>query len=660
VATVDISNRSLIRDNPPIDHHPNSVLRPDPEPKTVAGILDNIPSVAILEYSPNNPKADGMRRKRFSTSKTKSVTPNPDAVDDSIFLSRNRTCLPVPWMAFACLLLALNPAKADHIRELQTKAIERDYADFGHWGDDTSKYTQWGSHSNRLIPVYTFGTYFPQETSGKLQPVDLRNFDGVNSPYRSEEKLKRIFGRIPAHTLNPHAEFLDQTNVYDLQRAAFDCGKKYVFLVIFDGLDWQTTRAAAIHKTQQVNYANGRGTGLHFQDYTAEQTTQFGFMCTTPLNSGTKTDSKKQVVLNPGGTTLGGYNIEHGGPNPWTPGTDSAYLMGLSNDPAFRHAVTDSSCSASSMTAGIKSYNNAVNVDGVGHPVRTIAHWAQEQGYSVGAVSSVPISHATPAAAYAHNVHRDDYQNLTRDLLGLRSTMHPQEPLPGLDVLIGGGYGDLRDPKGRKAVADLSTDGTPKTPFVAENVYLTEADLKSVDTKNGGPYVTAVRTAGVNGKQRLQEAAREAANYRKRLLGFYGVGKYAGHLPYATADGDFHPTVGRLSVGKSTKHEFENYDSADLQENPTLVEMTSAAIEVLQTNAKGFWLMVESGDVDWANHDNNIDNSIGATLSGDAAVKTITDWVEKHSNWRDSLLIVTADHGHYLILEQPEQLIEPK
>jgi alkaline phosphatase len=67
--------------------------------------------------------------------------------------------------------------------------------------------------------------------------------------------------------------------------------------------------------------------------------------------------------------------------------------------------------------------------------------------------------------------------------------------------------------------------------------------------------------------------------------------------------------------------------------------------------------LVESGDVDWANHDNNLDNSIGAVLSGDAAVRRITDWVDQNSDWNESLLIVTADHGHYLILDQPSQLI---
>ncbi len=125
------------------------------------------------------------------------------------------------------------------------------------------------------------------------------------------------------------------------------------------------------------------------------------------------------------------------------------------------------------------------------------------------------------------------------------------------------------------------------------------------------------------------------------------------HLPFQTADGDYRPTIGRSPIP-------EVYSEADLRENPTLSEMTAAALRVLETRPSGFWMMVEAGDVDWANHDNNLDNSIGAVLSGDAAVKTITEWVENHSNWDESVLIVTADHGHFLVLENPELLIPPK
>ncbi len=84
---------------------------------------------------------------------------------------------------------------------------------------------------------------------------------------------------------------------------------------------------------------------------------------------------------------------------------------------------------------------------------RTIAHWVQrEKGMSVGAVTSVPICHATPAAAYAHNVSRDDYQDLTRDMLGLKSISHPESPLPGMDVVLGGGWGETTESNKAKAI----------------------------------------------------------------------------------------------------------------------------------------------------------------------------------------------------------------
>jgi alkaline phosphatase len=98
------------------------------------------------------------------------------------------------------------------------------------------------------------------------------------------------------------------------------------------------------------------------------------------------------------------------------------------------------------------------------------------------------------------------------------------------------------------------------------------------------------------------------------------------------------------------------YEPEDISENPTLAEMTEAALDLLKTNDKGFYLMVEAGDVDWANHNNNIDDAIGAVLSGDDAFTAITDWVEANSNWDETCLIVTADHGHMMVLDDPKVL----
>ena len=66
--------------------------------------------------------------------------------------------------------------------------------------------------------------------------------------------------------------------------------------------------------------------------------------------------------------------------------------------------------------------------------------------------------------------------------------------------------------------------------------------------------------------------------------------------------------------------------------------------------------MIEAGDVDWGNHDDNIDDSIGAALDGDDAVKAVTTWIETHGGWEDTVLIVTADHGHYFHLTKPDAI----
>ncbi len=66
--------------------------------------------------------------------------------------------------------------------------------------------------------------------------------------------------------------------------------------------------------------------------------------------------------------------------------------------------------------------------------------------------------------------------------------------------------------------------------------------------------------------------------------------------------------------------------------------------------------MIEAGDVDWANHDDNVDNSIGAVCSGDDAFRAVTQWAERNGCWDETVIIVTADHGHLLVLDEPEAI----
>ena len=502
----------------------------------------------------------------------------------------------------------------DTIRSLQFQAIETGKATWGHWGDTKKDYMDWATHSNRLVPVYSFG-------------VKLDSVQGKNSIYRSKEKLIELYGFLPQETLNPTATYFDQTDICKLNRAAFkQATKKNIILLVFDGMDWDTAHAAAVYRNQSERSIRGWDTGLAFLDYDKAAESDRGSCVTAPHNSDTKIDVTRQVLKVQGSERLGGYCAKYGGPTAWSMPPSDSYLKG--DWKALPHPWTDSAASATSLNTGAKTFNGSINIAPDGSPCVPLAREMQAEGFSVGIVTSVPISHATPACVYANNVGRYDYQDITRDLLGLPSTNH-RKPLSGVDVLLGCGWGEMMKD-------DRANQGNNYEPG---RKYIANSDWKAL--KAGDKYLVVERTKGRDGIDVINEAADQAIKNNQRLFGFFGV--KAGRLPYQTADGNYNPTRGNSEV--------DRYSKADISENPTLAEMTSAALRVLETNERGFYLMVEAGDVDKANHQNNIDNAIGAVFSGDDAFKAIVEWVEKNSNWEETQLIVTADHGHLFFMD---------
>ena len=441
---------------------------------------------------------------------------------------------------------------------------------------------------------------------------------------------------MPVGTVNANANYYDQTDVYELQKAAKNAGKKYIITMIFDGMDWQTTRAAAIYRNHADRYDSGRGQGLLFQDYRGVKT-DFAYLVTTALDGKAKYDVNSQTILSAVPKPQGGFDPKRSGPMPWHEPSLSLYPIG--RDREQPHTVTDSAASASSLLSGIKTYNGAININADGTYAVPVSRDFQADGFRVGVVTSVPVSHATPASAYANNVTRKDYQDISRDLLGLPSSSHRRDPLPGLDVLIGGGWGE-----------GTGKDKLQGDNFLPGNKYLHESDRDKI--KSLGRTIFAERTKGSDGTDVLKEAADQAIREDKRLFGFFGT--KGGHLPFQTADGNYKPTFDVKGT--------ERYSEADVTENPTLAEMTTSAIDVLSASdgesPSPFWLMVECGDVDWANHANNIDNSIGAVFSGEEAFGSVIQWVEGHDAWNDTVVLITSDHGHYLNVVDPQAIAD--
>ena len=509
----------------------------------------------------------------------------------------------------------------DPLRRMQRLATQNQTASWGHWGNQPEKYMTWDQHSNRLVPVYTFG-------------IMLDELRTEGSAYADPERLKNIYGKVPKGTLNPSALYFDQTDIYRIQQAAVDAGYTNIILMVFDGMDWQTTRATSLYRQHQ--YDSGRGSGLSFQDDRRVKT-DYGLICTSPKSDILKFDTNAQTVLDWAGEPTGGYDASLGGKAPWLEQSKRNYLLG--KDREQPHTVTDSAASGTSMMSGYKTYNASINVLVDGSQVVPIGRSLQAaDGFKVGLVTSVPVTHATPACAYANNVTRKDYQDIGRDLIGLPSSAHRGKPLQGVDVLLGGGWGEKKD-----------ADTAQGDNFLPGNPYLHEDDIRRVDVQNGGKYVVVQRTPGKAGKQHLMASAMKAIDGDQRLLGFFGT--TGGHLPFQTADGKYDPTI-------DNKDKKEEYTSADISENPTLAEMTRAALLVLEQAVDGFWLLVEAGDVDWANHANNADNAIGAVLSGDDAFGVVMDWVDENDAWPYTAVIVTADHGHYLVIEDADRIVE--
>lgn len=73
----------------------------------------------------------------------------------------------------------------------------------------------------------------------------------------------------------------------------------------------------------------------------------------------------------------------------------------------------------------------------------------------------------------------------------------------------------------------------------------------------------------------------------------------------------------------------------------THASIITAAIDFLE-NEKGFFLMSESGRIDWACHSNDGKTSILETLDLSDAVQVALEFAQKHPE--ETLIVVTADH----------------
>ncbi|MBL6080792.1 alkaline phosphatase [Belnapia sp. T18] len=282
-----------------------------------------------------------------------------------------------------------------------------------------------------------------------------------------------------------------------------------------------------------------------------------------------------------------------------------------------RGTAPDSANTMTSMMTGVKTYNNAVNVDGAGDPLLTLAEAANAEGKATGVVSTVQFSDATPAAGGgAHNVARSNRTEIAEEMFKAGV----------LDVIGGTGNPDYDDDG--QPVAEARYD------WVGEDVWtaLKDGTFRSDD---GSSWELLQDRADI-------QAAGSGDPTDDRLAmiaqAFTGTNFYR-------ADGD--------------PENEKPYDVPRLESSPTLTELSQAALNKLGTDDDGFYLTIEGGGVDRAMHGNNFGRMIEEYVDFDAAVKSTIDWVnseESAATFEDTLLIVTADHDHLLFGPEGETI----
>ncbi len=90
--------------------------------------------------------------------------------------------------------------------------------------------------------------------------------------------------------------------------------------------------------------------------------------------------------------------------------------IGLRKNYSNDNYIPDSAASATALATGILTYNGAVNVDMKGQDITPLTYELNKQGKKIGIITTMSLTHATPAAFYANSSSRLNYEDIANDL----------------------------------------------------------------------------------------------------------------------------------------------------------------------------------------------------------------------------------------------------
>lgn len=276
--------------------------------------------------------------------------------------------------------------------------------------------------------------------------------------------------------------------------------------------------------------------------------------------------------------------------------------------------VPDSAGTMTAIVAGVKTKAGVLSVDQdvtrgdhtsmSGNEVTTILEMAEKAGLSTGVVTNMTVTHATPGACYAHTPEREweDDAGLTKEAraAGFPDIARQLIEFPignGLEVALGGG----------------------RSYFLPSTVDDPEESSKKGRRLDGRDLTTE-----------WQKKSNAAYVWNKSQFDAIDPAK-VDHL---------------LGLFDPLYLEYEIDRASDTGGEPSLSEMTRKAIDVVSKNEKGYFLMVEGGQIDRAHHSTNAYRALTETIEFANAVRVAVEKTKRE----ETLIVVTADHSHVFVM----------
>ncbi|EDV26295.1 uncharacterized protein TRIADDRAFT_54135 [Trichoplax adhaerens] len=287
--------------------------------------------------------------------------------------------------------------------------------------------------------------------------------------------------------------------------------------------------------------------------------------------------------------------------------------VGLSKTYSVDFQVPDSAATATAFLSGVKTNDGVLGLNQNGikgqcaseknNHVNSLVAIAEELGMSTGIITTARVTHATPGAAYSHCASRNWEANIPSSQAGLGCKDIATQLLDaynigdGFEVVMGGG----------------------------------RCNFHSINTTD--PEYTTFKGCRFDGKDLIQEWKNKKLSnsaYVWNLTAFNAI--------------DPNKTDHLLGLFDPSHMKYDADRLTDKAGEPSIAQMTEKAIQILQRNPKGYFLFVEGGRIDHSHHSGVAYGAITDTIAmADAVQKAVA-----MTNPQETLIVVTADHGHTL------------